>query len=555
MPKAPRSRTGVSLRRAAEASALARATGAPIDEASEMVEERAACEAARMDRRTMLKGAGALTGIAGLGPIASLRRRTTVRAARSTPKVVIVGGGLAGLTCAQVLWTKYRLRSTVYEWDDSPGGRVSTYRDVFANGQIVEEHGEFISSEHHRMLSLVSRYGLSLDNTGYYPAGTKDGYWFSGRPYTQAMLNADWHEFGWSLFHRAALSASWPTTYTQYNADGLALDRQSVSEWIEANVPGGSSSAFGKLCYYDVESEYGGPADRQSALNLIYLLAYDDSLRGAGWQPKGAPILAGTNEKWHVHDGNDQIITGLLGELPEGTVRTGQQLVALRDNGSLTYTCTFDSGGTLTDVNANHVVLAIPFTKLREVALTHASFSPLKMTAINELQLGNNVKLGLQVLGNPWNAHGSTGNLLTDDGANGGWDITSYQPAPTSIFLDFPSGTTGANLSSAYGLVDDNGVAPPAMVNNYLAYLEPIYPGMTAAWKEGPRIAWYADGNIDIHIGGAWSQYNVGQYTRFGGIEGMSEGNVHFAGEHTSLQYQGFMEGAVQSGQRVAREI
>ncbi len=537
------------FRRAMVASAIARATGAPIDEASELALEPQ--DRAPVDRRTLLKGAVAATGAA----VFTQPRRGVRRRGKDAPRIVIVGGGLAGLRCAHVLWTNRSLQSTVYEWDDPPGGRIATYRNVFANGQIIEEHGEFISSEHKRMLALVSHFGLSLDNTNRYPAGTTDTYWMHGRRYTQTMLDADWHEFGWSLFHKTVLTAKYPTTYRHHSAAAKALDETSVADWIEANVPGGLASNFGAMCYLDVESEYGGPPEQQSALNLIYLLAYDDSAPGSGYQPKEVPVLAGTNEKWHVHGGNDQIITGILGELPQGSVLTGHQFVALRENSDGTYTCTFDSGASTSDVVADHVVLAIPFNKLAEVDLTGTSFSPLKMTAINTLKLGNNAKIGIQVAANPWNADGYTGNLFTDDGANGGWDITNYQPAATSIYLDFPGGLAGRNLASTYGLVDDNGIAPPKMVTDYLAYLEPIFPGMTAAWNAGPKIAWYADGNIDIHIGGAWSQYQVGQYTGFSGIERVREGNVHFAGEQTSLEYQGYMEGAAQSGSRVAWEI
>jgi monoamine oxidase len=47
----------------------------------------------------------------------------------------------------------------------------------------------------------------------------------------------------------------------------------------------------------------------------------------------------------------------------------------------------------------------------------------------------------------------------------------------------------------------------------------------------------------------------VGQYTDFGGIEGRREGAVHFCGEHTSQDFQGFMEGGASTGQAAALEI
>jgi monoamine oxidase len=85
--------------------------------------------------------------------------------------------------------------------------------------------------------------------------------------------------------------------------------------------------------------------------------------------------------------------------------------------------------------------------------------------------------------------------------------------------------------------------APAAMVADTLAQVEPILPGISAAWAAGPQRAWVNDRNIDPFIRGAWSNFLVGQYTSFAGAQSLRAGNLHFAGEHTSLEFQGFMEG------------
>jgi monoamine oxidase len=51
------------------------------------------------------------------------------------------------------------------------------------------------------------------------------------------------------------------------------------------------------------------------------------------------------------------------------------------------------------------------------------------------------------------------------------------------------------------------------------------------------------------------SYLKTGQYTAFNGIQGRRSGNLHFAGEHTSVNFQGYMEGALRSGYRCAVEI
>lgn len=572
MARSLHSSLAAMVREAHAASTESATTGMPIDEVTAIRAERARDALAsaaerRLSRRSVLKAGAAVGVLAATGGLAVPRYAR----AGSEPRIAIVGGGIAGLRCAHRLWTKWKKPSTVYEWDDHVGGRVETLRGYFANGQIVEQHGEFISSEHIATLNLASGLGLSLDiasTDAGYPAGTQDTYWLNGARYTQAMLDADWQRFAWATFNDAVHQAPWPTRYTSYTQAGYAWDHLSVVDWITQNIPGGLKSQFGKLCYYVVISEYGGPPEQQSALNLVYILGYDDSRNGQQFQSKSAPQTYGTDERWHIHGGNDQLISGMVGQLPGGTIKTGYQLVALKDNGNLTYTLTFQVGASTTQVVADHVVLALPFSTLRNVDLARTTLSPLKMTAINTLQLGNNAKIAIQVSGRPWNVDGYTGNMLTDLnlkaagspsgpalGVDGGWDVTNYQAGSTGIFVDFPGGHDGAALASKYGLVADEGPAPKAMVNDVLVNLERVFPGITNAWNAGPKLAYCNDGNIDPHLLGAWSQYRIGQYTGFSGIEPVREGNIHFAGEHTSLEAQGFIEGGVTSGERAASEI
>ena len=536
-------------------SAEARATGVPVDEVAGRTAADDRGREARFGRRTLLKGLTSVAVVATAVPLGRHVHGSARRSGGTAPRIVIVGGGLAGIRCAHQLWTTKRVASTIYEWDDRMGGRVDTVRNAFADGEIVERCGEFISSEHHSMRKLAKRFGLTLGNTDAYPRGTVDTFWLNGGRYTEAMLDADWHEFGWSLFQRAVASAPWPTTYETRTPSSIALDNMSAAEWIDGNVPGGLASDFGRLCYLDVESEYGGPPEEQSALNVIYLLADDDSVPGSNIQPRKTPVLGGTDEKWHVEGGNDQVVTGMLAELPGGATRVNQQLVALRDNGNRTYTCTFEEDGVATDVVADHVVVTIPFNKLKEVDLRHANLSPLKMTAIDNLVLGNNAKIALQVAGNPWNADGYDGNMFAQNLTVSGWDNSVDQPAPNSIFFDYLGGTPGAALAARYGLVGSVGTAPAALIADYLGALEPLFPGFTRAWNSGPRLSLYSDPNSNPHLDGAYSQYRVGQYTTFSGIEGTPEGNIHFAGEHTSQDFQGFMEGGVTTGERAALEI
>jgi monoamine oxidase len=482
-----------------------------------------------------------------------------IRAATSKqPSVAIVGGGLAGLRAAHALWAKYGWTSTIYEAADRVGGRCETQRGYWANGLVAEMHGEFISSEHASMLNLVKQFNLGLDDTRAYVAGTDDTYWVNGGRYTQAQLNADWQAWAWALFNGAVKTVPWPQRYSSYSATGYQWDHMDVPTWMNRYMPGGATSNFGGVCLQSQIDEYGGDPADQSALNLTMILGYYDSANGAGYQPTDSPYLAGTDERWHVTGGNDLIVTGMANQLPAGTIQLSQALVALKANANSTYTLTFQSGSSTKQVTANSVVLALPFSTLRNVDLSKAGLSALKMTAINNLGMGTNAKVIMEFRGAPWIADGYTGTTYQDNGfISSGWQLVESAASggytgPTSLWTAFPGGNDTQAIINTYGLTNDDGVPPTRMINDTLRQLEPVLPGVTSAYTGR---AWYDFGLLDPNLRGGYSYWKVGQYTGFSGYEGVAEGRIHFAGEHTAPDAQGFMEGAVLSGERCASEV
>lgn len=594
MGRSARSDLTRMLREAHAACAESAATGVPLDEVSGMRAERRAAqrrtarEAAdayndavrrvrergapedhvakwvamenlkRVGRREFLKGAGAAAGVAAaaLGGVA-FRPQPASAATSKQPAIAIVGGGLAGLRAAHVLWTKYGWTSTIYEATSSVGGRCETQRNYWDNGLIAEMHGEFISSEHAAMLHLVKLFNLTLDDTRAYASGTADTYWVNGARYTQAQLDADWQAWGWTLFNNAVQAAPWPQSYDSYNATGYQWDHMNIPQWMNTYLPGGTSGNFGGVCLQNVIDEYGGDPADQSALNLTMILGYDDSANGRGYQPKDSPYIAGTDERWHVTGGNDQVVTGMVNQLPAGTIQTGQALTALKSNANGTYTLTFTSGASSKQVTVDSVILALPFTALRNVDLSQAGLSPLKMTAVNNLGMGTNAKIIMQFNGEPWITDGFTGTTYQDNGfISSGWQMVQSAASggytgPTALWTAFPGGNYTQEIITGYKLTQDSGVPPSKLVSDLLTQLEPVLPGVTGAYR---GLAWYDFGLLDPYLRGGYSYWRVGQYTGFSGYEGVQEGRIHFAGEQTCQDFQGYMEGALLSGERCASE-
>jgi monoamine oxidase len=506
-------------RRLGEAAAIA------AREAS--VEEALAEPSPGMRRRELLAGG------AGLAAAAMLSGPVSRALAASAPRVVVVGGGLAGLTAA------YRLKQSgvsaqLYEASDRLGGRCWTRRGDFAEGQIAEHGGELIDQGHTEVRKLCQELGLGLDNLlAAEPNGSEAFYYFDGKPYTFAEATNDLKAI-WQQIHKDVSAASYPTLYNLSTERGRELDAMSIADWIRAYVPGGLKSKLGQLLDVAYNIEYGAETSVQSSLNMLYLLGYS----GQGQ----LRIFGPSNEKYHVRGGNDQIAARLAAAL-QGQITTGSALTAIKRNSGGTYTLSFQSGSAASSVTADQVVLALPFSILRTLDYSKAGFSQVKATAIEQLGMGTNSKLHVQFKDRLWNALGSNGETYADTGYQNTWDVTRAQPGASGILVNYTGGKIGASFGTG---------TPAERAAQFLKQIEPVLPGISSRWNGRATIDYWAGYQWTK---GSYSYWKVGQYTKFAGAEREPEGNCHFAGEHTSIDFQGYLNGAVESGERAAGEI
>src|SRR5215211_5715255 len=296
-----------------------------------------------------------LLGAAGASAL-SLAAWTPRAPAATSDRIVIVGGGLAGLTCA------YRLKQAgvtaeLHEASDRLGGRCWSIRGSFAPGLVAEHGGELIDTGHIEIRQLAKELGFTLDNLLQGETnGTEPLYYFDGKPYTFKEASEDFNGV-YQKLHKDVSAASYPTTYTISTERGRVLDAMTITEWIEESVPGGIRSRFGQLLDVAYTIEFGAECSQQSALNLLYLLGYS----GQG----KLRLFGPSNEKFHVRGGNEQITKG-------------SQLVAIRLTSGGRYALTFEEGATTTSITADRVVLALPFSMLRSVDFAKAGFDTRK---------------------------------------------------------------------------------------------------------------------------------------------------------------------------------
>jgi monoamine oxidase len=490
----------------------------------------AATQGHGLSRRDALR----LGGVLGLATAAAAVPFTEARSAPAPGRrIAVVGGGLAGLACAYEL-KQAGQTATVYEASDRVGGRSWTLRGTFADGQLVERGGQLIDQGHTAIRQLAGRLGLQLDNLlQAEPNGSEPLYHFDGQPYPYGQATQDLKAV-YQKLHSDLSAAGYPTLYNSFTPRGQQLDRMSILDWINESVPGGTGSKLGQLLEVAYTIEYGADANQQSALNLLYLLGFS----GQGQ----LRIFGPSNEKYAIRGGCDQLPTRLAAQL-SGQIQTGHELVAVRQSGG-TVTLTLKQGGRTRTVTADKVVLALPFSILRSsVDFSGAGFKPLKQTAIRELGMGTNAKLHVQFSDRHWEGLGCNGETFADRGYQNTWDESRAQGGRSGILVNYTGGSVGASFGSG---------SPASRARQFLAQLEPVLPGITAKWNGRATVDFWLS---NPWTKGSYSFWKVGQYTRLAGVEREPEGNVHFAGEHTSVDFQGYLNGAVETGQRAAREL
>jgi monoamine oxidase len=476
-------------------------------------------------------GAGTLlVGRVGSALASSERERRAQRRQqeRAGSRIVIVGAGLAGLTCAYRL-RKHGVHSQVFEArEDRVGGRCWTVRG-FQNDQVAEHGGEFIDTRHVHIRRIVRELGLTLEDrrSGEPPDDALSPLWLNGRLRDRDKITDGFDR----LFKRLKRDYKRVGDYHYDKATRAAreFDEMTVLEWLDENV---DDRRLREVVDIGLSGFFGIDARRMSAINLFeaYVAPYP-----------------GANERYHTHGGNDLIPQGMAATLDPGAVQLATPLRVLRRRGNGSYELRFD--GVSAPVIADRVVLCLPFTALRGVDLSKSGLSAKRRRAIERLGMGTNAKNHVQLSVRPYEIGRWSGGMTMDKPfRQSSWESTEGQAGPTGVITIWRGGRSGAS----YPTDVPHEWAPAPIVDANLAAFERGVPGVTAAYN---GLSWLDSWVDDPWVRGSYAGFLPGQYTDYWGYLGVAERRVHFAGEHTSTHSQGYLNGGVESGERAAREV
>jgi monoamine oxidase len=522
------------VQRSVRLAQLARRREEPLDEVVDMA-LGAPPSPGNISRRrfvAMTAAASAAVALDGCMPWRSGRVTSPQPISRDAHPVLVVGAGIAGLTAA------YRLRQhgvpvRVVEAQQRVGGRMYSLRDYFADGQVCELGGELIDTPHEHIRALAAELGIQLDDLREYDKGLNADVWYFGGAHrsTSEVIHALAPVAAQLDIDRKTWSADFDPTYR--NPSGAeSLDRMTVAQWLDR---AGTSGWGRELLDVAFTTEYGMPIDGQSALNILTMIEVKP-------EENNLAMYGASDERFHVHRGNDIIPRTLADRI--GVVETGTVLEAIAQRGDGTFACSVRRDATSNTVTASHVLLAIPFTTLREVRLD-LPLPAVKRRAINELGYGMNAKLMVGFSERVWRTrHGSNGSAMTSLPFQTTWETSRGQDGRAGIITNFVGGAHALELGR--GTAADQGALMVADFDRVFPGARSAHEGMKAVRFHWPSFPWTR---------GSYAGYLPGQWTSIRGAEGESVGRLFFAGEHCSLAAQGFMEGGCETGEAAAQAI
>jgi len=439
-------------------------------------------------------------------------------------KVLVLGGGLAGLTAAYELM-KTGHDVTVLEGQSKVGGRVSTYHEGFQGGQHVEEGAVRIPDVHEHTVDYCNDLGLELvefesGDPLYYLNGQSFQH-VEGMDWPLAGLVGDEKQLGLDKYDDYIYKFF--EEFGNYREGGFpkpdAVTKYNKLTWADFIKGNGASDAWLKLYTADNGTEI-------SKIGALIWMATE--VADYNW-----------DKTFRIEGGNDLLPKALAAKLGDKVLM--DRKVTKIEHTDKGVTVHFDNNGVSESLSADHLVCALPFTTLRKIEISPALPAD-KTSIIKDLFMMTSSRGFFQTETRFWKDQGIGGIKLvkTDTPAERIWDLSNGQKGDNGMLMAYMQHENAVSF-------DNQGESKRR------AYLEGVFDGFFPGFKD--KVIGYHQKSwaLDPWVEAAWTDLLPNQWDQFA-IIGRAEGRIHFAGEHTSI-WAGWMQGAIESGKRAAAEI
>ncbi len=484
-----------------------------------------------ISRREFLESTALAVVAFSTSPVDLLASSAKTLERRGPPKkAIVVGAGLAGLAAAYEL-TQAGHDVSLLEAQMRPGGRVLTLREPFTDGLYAEAGAMFLWDSCYHLMKYAKLFDLPLN------------------PLQPSDLTLLFHIRGKRLKVKWGESVEWPLDLTpeerQLGLFGMRRKYSSLpkdfGDPTDPNWPPESVRKYDRLTLSEFWRSQGASPDAVALLAPFFAHGLENGsalqfLREDAAFLKSSELSPG-NQRYVIKGGNDLLPRAFAAKLAE-KIYYGAPVVRIEQDAEKARVV-FLQAGAHQVMPADYLICAIPFSVLKHIEIS-PPFSPTKRSAIEQLPYASITRVYLQSRRRFWIEEGVRGSFNFDH--------------PIMRVREHPMSEPGRRgILEAY-MWDPHARRVTAMkeserISFALEQIEKLHPGIRQNFEGGTSKCW----EEDEWARGCQSWFKPGQMSSLLPHIARPEGRVHFAGEHTSA-WTGTMEGALESGNRTARE-
>jgi monoamine oxidase len=429
-------------------------------------------------------------------------------------RVVVVGAGLAGLVAAREL-SKQGADVRVLEARDRVGGRIWTLRGSGWEHFSVEAGGEFIDGAHTTLRALIKEMGLQLVRV------LREGFGLAllidGRLRVHRSQQRIWDAFRRSLSKDASVfekvECDWDTSVAAL-LGRTSLDRLLMARHARADVRAMAQALRG---FFLADS------DRLASLVGIELSREDVD-------PGRVPLF-------RIRGGNDQLPLAIVRASDFG-VEGRTQVCAITEREGMVRVTVQTPRKKTEHIHCDYVIATVPAPVILDWRFSPALPAD-QRRAFEALSYGPATKLVLRFDRRWWRRRGLPRAFGSNLPIGAVWESAEEQRGAAILTL-LAGGRASQELQDILSTEGVSGVA---------RRLE--FMGTPALPTFAEEYSW----DRDPFARGGYAMFTTTFDPAWRDALARAHGRVLFAGDHTSREWQGYMNGAVESGQRAAREL